>query len=140
MRYLTEVVCDNCGHREDTTEYHKECPVCVDGILKEVELECECGKAYSFDDMESAQDNYHHWKHLMTISPEELWESAWEDFAYSDGMGTWSYGDMSKPPDCNGLRYLYSSNRQWCYGTEAYTWEDYYQCECGKELEISNGW
>jgi hypothetical protein len=142
MRYLTEVVCSNCGHREDTTEYNKECPICVDDVLKEVWLECECGKAYNEGDIENAQNNFISWKELIKLSPEELWEEAWYVFAYSDwtlGRG-FTYGNYDEPPDANGLTYTGSSDIRWCYGSETYTWWDYYKCECGKELELDNGW
>jgi hypothetical protein len=140
MRYLTEVICSNCRHREDTTEYNKECPVCADDFLREVVLECECGKAYNDNDLDLAQENYSSLKHQESLSTEQLWEIVWEDYANYHKEEWYKPMSLKWEDDGKGFRYIGSSHRTWCYGTEAYTWEDYYQCECGKTLEYDNGW
>lgn len=139
MRYLTTVVCSDCGHKEDTTEYRKECPVCDEGELLEVMLECDCGKCYNEKDIESAQSEYNYLKEQERMSPEELWEIVWEDFV-NYHKEIWYKPQPLILDNVSGFKYIGSSCRRWCYGRETYDWEDYYQCECGRTLEMDNGW
>lgn len=110
---MYDCVCSYCGYKESNTEYNKECPNCHEDQLREIQMECSCGRAFSLDDMEDAVSR-HHQENEPGFNPQEF---------NSDNLLTFSH----------------SSNRSWCYGSESYEWTDYYICPCGIELEVDEG-
>lgn len=152
---MTDCVCADCGHKQESAEWREECPVCHEGTLDEVWLECECGKAYCERDVERAQDDAHYEKHMAdrTITqneewdwlweespamlsyawdtyPHQEWEDAWEGYAWSGGV---------KPVVEPSLKYVCSSEQRWCYGSDSWNWTEVYECTCGAHLHFESG-
>lgn len=83
---LTKTVCSSCGYIQSTLEYRGDCPICDDGIMEAVVLECICGRCWCDDDLEDAQYPNDNDKHLSySYSSTRRWcygrdTYDWEDY------------------------------------------------------------